>query len=257
MPWSMNNPPPPAKNWSVEKKRRCIAAGNRALSQGKSEEDAIFACIGAAKTVQQKARAGVSKTQIELYQQEMELARTHFATYAQEYVDGSSLISFREKMQRELKRYLIRLALIAKGKKDLTDLDKKDLSRFLAMSYAYLDGFMQDVEEYSNKALASDEGIISRAASYGFGWGVFSRFTIPGEIADLLPDLPGLSCLGGEACGCWLEWEIDEEGNALVWWHVNLIKQNCVVCLGLEVDWDPYVITYDELVAEYGEDLEF
>jgi len=48
MPWSMNNPPPPAKNWSDEEKRKCIQAANAVLRENGSEEDAIFACINAA-----------------------------------------------------------------------------------------------------------------------------------------------------------------------------------------------------------------
>lgn len=46
-PWTMGNPPPPAKNWTADEQKRCIAAANAALESGASEQDAIFACIRA------------------------------------------------------------------------------------------------------------------------------------------------------------------------------------------------------------------
>ncbi len=54
MPWSVDNPPDCAKNWTSLEKRRCVAAANAALKDGKSEEDAIFACIHAAGKSKQK-----------------------------------------------------------------------------------------------------------------------------------------------------------------------------------------------------------
>lgn len=53
MPYSFpNNIPRPARNWTEEQQKKCIAAANGALRGGASEQDAIFACIRAAgKTV--------------------------------------------------------------------------------------------------------------------------------------------------------------------------------------------------------------
>lgn len=48
MPWTVDDPPAVAKNWTAEERRRCVAAANQALTDGKAEEQAIFACIGAA-----------------------------------------------------------------------------------------------------------------------------------------------------------------------------------------------------------------
>jgi len=48
MPWSMSDPPPPAKNWPDEDKRKCIAAANAVLEEGGTEQQAIYACIHAA-----------------------------------------------------------------------------------------------------------------------------------------------------------------------------------------------------------------
>lgn len=49
MPWTVKNPPRPAKNWSAAAKRVCVAAANSTLSRGGSDTDAIRACIGAVK----------------------------------------------------------------------------------------------------------------------------------------------------------------------------------------------------------------
>lgn len=48
MPWTVESPPPPAKNWTEAEKKKCVKAGNSVLADGGSEQDAIFACIRAA-----------------------------------------------------------------------------------------------------------------------------------------------------------------------------------------------------------------
>lgn len=48
MPYSADNVPKPAKNWSKAAQKKCIAAANAVLRDGGSEQDAIFACIHAA-----------------------------------------------------------------------------------------------------------------------------------------------------------------------------------------------------------------
>jgi len=53
MPWSMSDPPPPAKNWPQEKKRACVRAANAALRDGATDEDAIQACLGAAARIKE------------------------------------------------------------------------------------------------------------------------------------------------------------------------------------------------------------
>lgn len=49
MPWSVKNPPRPAKNWSPAAKRICVRVANSTLAKGGSDVDAIRACIGAVK----------------------------------------------------------------------------------------------------------------------------------------------------------------------------------------------------------------
>lgn len=48
MPWTIANPPPPAKNWTKGEKIKCVAAANAVLADTNSESQAIFACIHAA-----------------------------------------------------------------------------------------------------------------------------------------------------------------------------------------------------------------
>lgn len=48
MPWTVDNPPKCAKNWSDEEKHKCVVAANAVLRSGKTEQEAIYACIHAA-----------------------------------------------------------------------------------------------------------------------------------------------------------------------------------------------------------------
>ena len=48
MPWTVENPPRPAKNWTEEEKQKCVRAANAVLRDGGSDEQAIYACIRAA-----------------------------------------------------------------------------------------------------------------------------------------------------------------------------------------------------------------
>ena len=48
MPWTVNNPPNCAKNWTDSEKAKCVNAANAVLQGGGSDEEAIYACIRAA-----------------------------------------------------------------------------------------------------------------------------------------------------------------------------------------------------------------
>ena len=45
MPWTVDNPPSPAKNKPKKVREACVKAANAALKDGKSEKEAIFACL--------------------------------------------------------------------------------------------------------------------------------------------------------------------------------------------------------------------
>jgi HK97 family phage prohead protease len=48
MPWTVDDPPSVAKNWTDEEKEKCVKAANAVLEDGGTDEEAIFACIHAA-----------------------------------------------------------------------------------------------------------------------------------------------------------------------------------------------------------------
>ncbi len=63
MPWTVDDPPPPARNWTESERRRCVEAANAVLAENGDEEQAIYACIRAAgKTDKQGARPMERKT---------------------------------------------------------------------------------------------------------------------------------------------------------------------------------------------------
>jgi len=261
MPWTIDNPPSVAKNWTLAQKQKCVTVANAVLAKGgqnpspEIEQEAILACIHAAGKSRSKDRTRISKSQVTLYEREQGIVKLVLEDIAKEYLKGQlSLSAFKEKMQSQLKRFYIRVALIAKGKKELTQRDREDLRKFLGLTYNYLDGFVKDLGEY--KTIASDQGVISRSSSYGVGWGIFSRFYLPGELADMLPALPGISCLGNGDCGCILEYDSDEEGYN-IYWIVSPFKEHCPVCIEYAIEWSPFKISFEEIQEEYGEDIEF
>ncbi len=48
MPWTVSDPPPPAQNWTVAQRRRCVDAANAVLEDTGDEGQAVQACIHAA-----------------------------------------------------------------------------------------------------------------------------------------------------------------------------------------------------------------
>jgi len=54
MPWTIDNPPNPARHASKHLKEVCVAAANSTLKRTNNEEKAIQACIGAMKNVARK-----------------------------------------------------------------------------------------------------------------------------------------------------------------------------------------------------------
>lgn len=62
MPWTVDNPPNPAKNASAKEKRACVAAANAAIKKDPDDESgAIQACIGAMKKVKSKGEFRMSQ----------------------------------------------------------------------------------------------------------------------------------------------------------------------------------------------------
>lgn len=60
MPWTTDNPPSVAKNWTDDEKGKCVTAANAVLSDDGDDETAIFACINAAGKGKKLASKAVS-----------------------------------------------------------------------------------------------------------------------------------------------------------------------------------------------------
>lgn len=56
MPWTYENPPSVAENWTDEEVRACVDAANAVLAGGGTDEEAIYACIHAAGKEQKMKR---------------------------------------------------------------------------------------------------------------------------------------------------------------------------------------------------------
>lgn len=63
MPWTVKNPPPPARNWTEAEKRRCVKAANAVLKQTGDEGQAVRACIAAAGKSSRQKQSSLSLTQ--------------------------------------------------------------------------------------------------------------------------------------------------------------------------------------------------
>jgi len=48
MPWTYDDPPAVAQNWTEAEQRRCVDAANAVLEAGGTDQEAIYACIAAA-----------------------------------------------------------------------------------------------------------------------------------------------------------------------------------------------------------------
>jgi len=57
MPWTVDNPPPCAENWTEDEKYRCVSAANEVLAGEGSEAEAIYACIAAAGKGKEEGKA--------------------------------------------------------------------------------------------------------------------------------------------------------------------------------------------------------
>jgi hypothetical protein len=162
------------------------------------------------------------------------------------YLSGaSSLSKYKSAMQASLKGYYIRQALVAKGGRPLTQKDKSDIGLMLATSYDYLEGFTTALEDDYPEKMSSAQAL-ARSGSYANAWGVYTRFALPGALADALPALPGIDCLGGMRCGCWLDWSATDTA-VEVYWNINPVKENCVLCLDFTASWNPLVIDLSDL----------
>ena len=45
---------------------------------------------------------------------------------------------------------------------------------------------------------------------------------------------------------CWLEWTKFDDGIE-VYWHVNPVKETCILCAGFDAEWSPLFVPMEDL----------
>lgn len=225
MPWTMQNPPPPAKNWTYKERHRCISAANQALIDGKSEQEAVYACIAAAKKGEKQGP--------DEYDEVSDDASRAFILLVEAYLAGEiAREAFERNFRQTIYGYLIALANIS-IKREFTDQEIALLEKFNEQQNAYFDGFLEDIDEMTPARAAW------RAGLYGYSRHVYVAFSIPINIAELMPYLPGEDCLGGDLCHCSLEVQKDKD-KILVYWVLDPASESCEVCISHALE-SPYI----------------
>lgn len=239
MPWTTRQPPSVAKNWTRQEQHRCVRAANAALRAGKSEQDAIYACIAA---------AGKSKTKQvdeEGYDEAVDEALFTFQELVELYLIGEITLSvLRARFQEALRWHYTRLMVLALGDVDPSEAQLGFLNRKLAAQEVLLEGFLADM---AVGAMSPDRALW-RAGLYATARDTYIAFTVPMAVVALMPGLPGEICYGQNLCGCHLEVEVDDKGNVAVYWIINPLKESCEACLGMEAA-SPFVFTAEEVAS--------
>lgn len=228
MPWSRTNIPAVAKNWSIGQQNRCIAAANAVLDETGDERKAIFACIHAAgksKKVKQKF-IFMKQDPEENYDLIANDAMQYFQRLILLYFAGKILLDELDTQFRVgLKDVFVRYMLLGLEGRTPTDKDLQLLEKLLQTRYQYLDGFIADLKDGN----LSQQMAVWRAGLYGFARASYIGFTIPIDLAALMPVLPSDDCKGGSLCGCFLTVEEDDE-NYYVIWNLDPAKEHCDIC---------------------------
>ena len=180
------------------------------------------------------------------YDKAVEDALKTFQDLVALYLAGRITIDIlRGRFREAINIHLVRLMLLALGKKDPTEAQIDELNRRVQAQFLLLEGFLLDL---SLKTM-SPKRALWRAGMYAPDRGTFVNFTLPQDVASAMQarvGLPGDICLGDGLCGCSLDIEIDSQGNATVYWIVDPIKEHCVVCLEAQAN-GPYYFSAEEL----------
>lgn len=179
------------------------------------------------------------------YEEAQEEARADFEEYAEQYLEGElDSDEFQEKLKERLQEYYLLLAMLASGGSfGESGRDVQDLEAMVEDTFGLVDSLM---ETLADSIGLSDRYVIWRAGIFAMARPGFVRFLLPGELWDALPEHPGISCLGDGACQCSLEWETLENGDVAVYWLLGP-SEHCAVCLSLAVDWQPYIVSAEDL----------
>jgi len=225
-----NNVPRVAKNWSNDEKRRCTAAANAVLSKGGSEQDAIFACIHAAGRSRKKQEGSE-------YDKLVEEGAKKLQQYVLSFMDGLITLSqLRQLMFDEMRIQYTQLVLLGidEGRgREFDDFDLDWLDGYLSRQEQYLDGFMRDLATDTS----SKDRYLWRAGLYAAARPAYIHGTVPQDVSEMMPVLPGDDCYG--VCACWLDVEEDED-NYYVYWMLNPHAESCPVCIAHAME-SPFV----------------
>jgi len=238
MPWTMSDPPPPAKNWSDAEKRRCVRAANAALKRGLSDEQAVYACIGAAgKSYKQVDEEGYDKT--------VEDGLITFQNLIAAYFAGLiTLAILRQKFEQAIEYYFVELMVLGLEGREPTQMDLDFVNGKIKEHTELFDVFLADLaagEISENRALW-------RAGLYATDREAYIFYTVPNAVVQLMEGLPGQICYGNGLCGCSLDVTFDTEGNASVEWIINPEKESCEACLDM-ASRSPFYFTRDQIEA--------
>jgi hypothetical protein len=241
MPWTEKNPPAVAKNWTRSEKRRCVAAANAVLKGGKSEQEAIYACIHA---------AGKSNKAIDndAYYAAVEDGLTVFQDLIRDYFAGLiTLTVLKKKFNEALELYFVELMTLGLDGKDPTQIDVDFVNGKIKEHSGLFDIFLADLAE----GKLSENRALWRAGLYATDREAYIFYTVPNAIAALMEGLPGEICYGNGLCGCSLDVQFDNEGNATVFWIIDPQKESCEACLDM-AGRSPFYFTRAEIEAVNG-----
>lgn len=244
MPWTTTNPPKVAKHWSDTEKRICTSAANSELKRSGDDKKAIFACIGAVKNHRKSYKQGPEEDEYDLLSENAsELLQDLVALF---YAGDILLDEFTTRFQDDLRQVYLRAMLLGRGDKEITEDDLVELQRRLDVQYAYLDDFVKDLRT----GRYSEQKALWRAGLYGFPRGAFIYYSIPEDVAALMPFLPGDLCLGGPGlCKCHIEVSYDDEGTAFVDWVLDPVAEHCSPCIAASME-SPFVFSARDLMGE-------
>jgi len=114
-----------------------------------------------------------------------------------------------------------------------------------AQELAWLNGRLRSEQDtflsgfYADLDTGSQARLLWRAGQYAWARDVYVRYTVPFDVATMMPFLPGEDCLGRDRCRCWLTVN-ETEDSYEVTWHLDSGSHNCEVCMAHAAS-SPYI----------------
>jgi hypothetical protein len=236
MPWTEDQPPDTAKNWTKAERHRCVTAANAVLKDGKSDREAIFACIHAAgKSTKELNEAGYD----EVVEDGLETFQNLIADY---YAGLITLAVLKDRFNEGIRLHFIQLMTLGLEGREPSQQDIDFVNGKIKEHTELLDVFMADLAA----GAISENRALWRAGLYATDREAYVFYTVPFAVVSLMEGLPGEVCSGNGLCGCGLEVTFDAEGNASVEWIINPAKESCEACLDM-ASRSPFLFSREEL----------